>query len=285
MRLSHKLDRKALHEWIEAKAVEADLDEFWKSMATLKDGEGFFWSPEWLKRFERVQFDRATTFHPGETRRVGVKAKSVQLVDVRSFVEKVNKQLAKKMVAVPDIPQQGTRSGRFKSDAPNPSSSPQEIIAHPAVVGRWSSKESNLPPQPTHEELDKLKDEIAHLKDENHQLLTSLRLAEDRLVKVRNHLRPQYDTLKFLFEEMGTPQGTNGVVNKDAYTPWLAKAGRAGAKRLLEILLDRGQCTRNQLGTLGGVSANSSTFRAYMAWFKRNGLVEVEGDNVRLLPV
>jgi len=57
-------------------------------------------------------------------------------------------------------------------------------------------------------------------------------------------------------------------------------AGKPGARRMLELLIEHGELTKGQLSTLSGVA--SSTFRGGMAWLKRNGLVTVEGDTVRL---
>jgi hypothetical protein len=42
----------------------------------------------------------------------------------------------------------------------------------------------------------------------------------------------------------------------------------------IEVLIERPELTRVQLATLGGVSFKSSTFRNYLSWLKRNGLVE-----------
>ncbi len=39
--------------------------------------------------------------------------------------------------------------------------------------------------------------------------------------------------------------------------------------------------TRVQLGTLAGYTASGGTFGAYLSTLRRNGLVEVDGDEVR----
>lgn len=283
MRMSHKLDRKALKDWIEAKAVNADLEECWNSMATLKSGEAWFWSPEWLGVFERVQFNQRTTYHPGETRTVGQKAKSVVLADVQSFVEKVNRQLSRVVVPAP------TTTSHARSTTAPSTTPPAPIFP------RW-------PPRVTSEEATAMLEEFrkkypevvqyhvqvasADVHEENLKLRAANATLKTKLDAALKVLKPEYEKSKALarlFEEVS--ESSNGAVNKAAYEPWMAKAGRTGAKRLLEILLDRPELTRNQLATLGGVSVKSSTFRTYMAWFKRNGLTEVDGDIVRLLPV
>jgi len=78
---------------------------------------------------------------------------------------------------------------------------------------------------------------------------------------------------------------THASIDGSVYEPWLQKAGRRGCRRMLETVIDRRELTKNQLGTLSGVPASKSTFRAYMAWMKANGLIEVEGELVRLRTV
>lgn len=108
-------------------------------------------------------------------------------------------------------------------------------------------------------------------------------MAEGKLASVRTLLQTDYDLLKAVFDEVGVD--SNGRATRSIYEPWLEKAGRTGCRRFLELLIERKSLTRSQLATLGVVSERSSTFRAYMAWLKRNGLIVVEGDTVRLQTV
>lgn len=78
---------------------------------------------------------------------------------------------------------------------------------------------------------------------------------------------------------------TAGAADRSVYEPWLQKAGRKGCRRMLEILVERGQLTRNQLGTLAGIPNGKRTFRAYLSWLKTNGLVEVIGEDIKLRAV
>jgi Helicase HerA, central domain len=246
-------DRQALQEWIEAKATARGLDKFVSELAGLPNGHAWFWSPHWLNVFERIRIRERLTFHPGATRTMGIAPKAVALADVGQFVDRLRRQLTKHRVAAPRVEQQ-PEFRRYRQARSGPL---LEIDDSPGQLA----------------ELESLRSQLA-------QERTARSDAERRLATVREVLRPQYESLKGLFEQLGG--GATGAVNRSAFEPWLAKAGRAGCRRLLETLIERPQLTRPQLGTLGGVSHKSSTFRAYIAWLNRNGLIETNGDTITL---
>ncbi len=66
-------DRRALEAWVEANDDEGRLVEFMDSLASLKRGEAWLWSPSWLKVFKRVQVRSRRTFDSSSTPTVGQK--------------------------------------------------------------------------------------------------------------------------------------------------------------------------------------------------------------------
>lgn len=253
MRTTGPHDRHALEEWIEAKATERGLDKFLSGVASLPNGEAWFWSPQWLNKFERVKIRARETFHPGATRMIGAASVPVSLADVGDFVDRLRRQLAKRQVAVPEKVE-------------------RRVIEFSNGMRIESGNETTLAV------------ENAALR----QQLSAERLGraeiEKRLETVRTWLKPQFETLQALFTQLGNDKPV-GRVDRSVYEPWLAKASRTGCRRLLEALLERPELSKAQLGTLTGVSYKTSTFRSYMAWLKRNALVEVDGDTVRLRQV
>ncbi len=255
-------DQAALKEWIAARATDRGLEKFLSDLAGLPNGHAWFWSPHWLNTFERVRIRERLTFHPGATRTVGTAPKAVALAEVGEFVEKLRRQLSKRQIAA--APQR----------APHQLPRPGEVLQKP---GFDFTKEA----QPSRSleasaEAESLRAQLAAERGARAE-------TDRRLAAVRDCLRPQYEALRGLFEQLGAIKA-NGI-DRGAFEPWLAKAGRAGCRRLLETLLERPELSKPQLGTLAGVSYKSSTFRAYMAWLKRNGLIETEGDTVRLRQV
>lgn len=267
-RSTHNLDRKAFKEWLEGKVMD---DKLWKKfpneLAGLKNGECFFWSPAWLERFERLRTRQRETFHPGETRKVGVRPNTVSLSDAAEFVERVRRQLAGRKMA----------AGAEHLALPDPPARSLKTVKTPRSE---DGEEGLLPldvPDPRETEIRTLKDQLAKERQ-------GRAAAEKRLEAVRKMLKPQYDSLRTLFEELGT--GTEGGAGDRAvYEPWLEKAGGGKRRAMLAVMVERGELTRSQLATLAAVSIRSSTYRNNLSWMKVNKLVEVEGDHIRLMAV
>lgn len=268
MRTVGKHDRKALMEWLEPKFGEQGFDEkgiraegtkLVNSLAALDSGVAYFWSPHWLKQFKKVRLRDRTTFHPGQTRSVGKTIGPVTLSDVTEFVEKVRRQFS----------------------VSKPVSVPARKV--PAAVPMSKALLDATFPTVSVQEVDDLKNRVAELQKQIAEERVRRADAENRLAAVRKFMGPQYEAMKKLFEKLGTP-GSNGAADPSAYAPWLEKAGKRGTKRLLEIMIDRGEVTRTQLATLAGLG-QTGTFRNYLSWLKSNSLVEVNGETVRLRPV
>lgn len=72
--IPHDRDRKAIREWV----VEQDVDTHaeLQGLPSLAQGEAYFWSPQWLGIFEKVQVKQKTTFDASATPTVGGKRKA-----------------------------------------------------------------------------------------------------------------------------------------------------------------------------------------------------------------
>lgn len=68
-------DKKAIQEWIKENASDEKMGEFMKSLALLKVGEFWFWSPAWLACLKKVRVRRRTTFDSSATPKAGKKRK------------------------------------------------------------------------------------------------------------------------------------------------------------------------------------------------------------------
>ena len=87
-------DRKALKEWVEAHSAEGDFEKFMASLPSLKTGEGWIWSPEFLGIFKRIKIRARETFHP-DREKIGDKFVMPQLeqIDIQSFITKFESSL------------------------------------------------------------------------------------------------------------------------------------------------------------------------------------------------
>jgi hypothetical protein len=257
-------DRKALSEWlnIHNRADNGFLDD----IQGLENGEGYFWSPQWMKDFVKVKVRERETFHPGETRKVGKAQKAVDLCDVREFVEKIRPQLTKTVVAV-------------KANGPEG----MEDVAVEMMLDRKIEKAIPSVPMVEKSKLDEALQENSKLGS---RLMEASRKANDaarKIETVRKLLSPQYEALKALFGEIEASETV--AENEEVYTPWLQKAGNGKRRKMLEVVIQRKEVTRAQLSTLSGTSINSSGFKNSLSWMKVNQLVDVEGDVVRLKAV
>jgi hypothetical protein len=72
MRTTAPQDTGAIRAWVEHHGLERELVS---SLPSLKNGEGWVWSPEWLGVMQRVRFRRRETFDSGATPVAGAKAK------------------------------------------------------------------------------------------------------------------------------------------------------------------------------------------------------------------
>lgn len=104
--LTSPQDRKALREWVEAKADAKPLADFEAGLAALKRQEAWVWSPEVLDKFGQFRVRDMLTFHPDKThlRKVGLlHAKPVER-NVSAFIERLTTALAgKKAPAFPQV--------------------------------------------------------------------------------------------------------------------------------------------------------------------------------------
>jgi hypothetical protein len=82
-------ERKALEEWVQEAGADRKLVG---ELPGLERGEGFVWSPSWLRIFDRVHFAKKTTFDASATPEVGKAARAATLAAVD--VEQLRADLA-----------------------------------------------------------------------------------------------------------------------------------------------------------------------------------------------
>jgi hypothetical protein len=87
-------ERKALEEWVQEAGADRKLVG---ELPGLSRGEGYVWSPSWLKVFRKVKFNSKTTFDASATPEVGKAAKAAKLsdVDVAKLRESLQEVVAK----------------------------------------------------------------------------------------------------------------------------------------------------------------------------------------------
>lgn len=270
-----KPDRRAVRDWIaEVVSPEPDdpiIDEFLNSLPSLADGEGWWWSPQWLKQFGRVKIRARKTFHPGRTRSVEDTPVQVKLSDPRDFVDRFRAVLetkpkaAPRMVEVGGIVEHGDRKAQRATTAEN---------ARVDAVRQIQVAQERA--QAAEGEAGRLRGQVADL----HRRLGT---ATATIGSLRQALEPQYRAMQALFAELDGAAAAGGIGGFDRATfeAWFPKL-RSGARLMLQALLERGgELTIAQLGHYLRRKTSGGTWRADIGQLRSCQLVG-PGDPVRL---
>jgi hypothetical protein len=264
LRCIGKRDRVAAKEWI-AEVVQMEDDEeadlrahtFMASLAKLNDGEAWFWSPQWLKRFDKVQLRRRKTFHAGETRKVGEAAKQVALSRVDDFVRRFSDQLSRR----PEAPTK-EKKGKKNGDAVL---TPVPDMVHTVPLAELKSSQ---------EEAAQLRGQMAGL----HQRVGQ---TEASMAAVRTALEPLYVPLRRVFEELDKAAPAAAVANPALLAEWKERLG-SGPSKVIDALVQHGPSTKRQLATLCVFALKNWRFTAHLTRLLENGVIEQIGDKYQL---
>jgi hypothetical protein len=92
MRLMGPHDLKAIKQWTDAHGTEEQAEQLLSSLATLKTGDGWVWSPSWLNVFKRTHFRSRETFDSSATPEVGkrvIAPKVIAKVDLDALGDEI----------------------------------------------------------------------------------------------------------------------------------------------------------------------------------------------------
>ena len=91
-------DIEAVKKWVKLNATKEQQDEFLSSLASLKTGEAWVWSPVWLEVFKKVQIRERRTFNSSATPKVGekkIEPAKLADVDLAALSEKMSATIEK----------------------------------------------------------------------------------------------------------------------------------------------------------------------------------------------
>jgi len=98
LRVMAPQDRQAVEAWIEAHGTEKEKESFTSSLASLKRGQAWFWSPGWLDLFKLVQIRDRETFDSSATPKVGQvasKPRKLSRVDIARLGQQIQATVEK----------------------------------------------------------------------------------------------------------------------------------------------------------------------------------------------
>lgn len=289
-RLTGPQDRKALDTWVEAHGSTEKRDEMAASLASLKTGEAWFWSPAWLDVFTKTQVHRPDTFDSSATPKVGedrIVPQSFATVDLDSLRDRLAETIEKAEADDPSalrrrIKSLETELARAKK---NNTKAEPEIIEQVIEV----EKTIEVVPDAVQDALSaaaRLLEDIGsdlgtvrdRMVDAHRQVLVSLRdLPEPRTVTAPPPAKQQKPKRRAQPATKTSPTRTSSTkASTDSDAPKL----KAGARRILDTLARHHptKLTRSQIGTLSRFKISGGTFQTYWSTLKRAGYVEERDD-------
>lgn len=251
-------ERKALKEWVVDQGMDVNLLDELPGLAV---GTAYVWSPQWLRVLRKVRIGKKRTYNASATPELGEKVVSRELAPV---------DLEQLQVAMKDVVARASET--------DPKSLRKRVAELEAQLrkAQGAAPAERLVPvsvvEPEH---------LERLEKVSAELVGAIREA-------RALARPEEVARRIDALAAGRPAPSPAPSQRAALrvVPSTESAGGLGAgeRRMLGALAMKHPepLSRAQLGVLSGYAASGGTFRTYLPTLKRLGLVEQNGDTVRL---
>ena len=264
-------ERKALEEWVQEVGADRKLVG---ELPSLAQGEGYVWSPSWLRIYERVHFAKKETFDASATPIVGkeTKAASLSAVDV----EKLRIDMA-------DVVAQAEKD--------DPKALRKRIVELEREIVKTK--------KPVEAIVEVKKVEVPTVLPKDYvRILDAVKSFEkaaprfEILTKVFNEAVSQFNSIGRTLEQFNNRQPiklslskTPPIYSKPVSTYFKSTTFenattplRAGAMKMLNWLAGTGTLSKQRLATLSGFAVTGGTFNTYISELKRNGWIVGNGD-------
>lgn len=270
-------ERKALEGWVQEAGADRSLVG---ELPSLGRGEGYVWSPAWLRIYKRVKFARKQTFDASATPEVGQAARAASLSAVD--VEVLRSDLAEMIE---------------KAKAEDP----RELRRRIAVLEGELRKAKGAVPAITPEEIAKIRKAAA--EEVRAQLTRNIQRAGTEIQKILEMimegvgyaaiLQPIKHPGQFAeksklperpipLEKHGAPERTSGFPSSHDGRKQEAGLGESGLKRMLIALAQRDGLSARQLGVRAGMSSSSGTFGTYLGKARSSGWITGSRDRLEI---
>lgn len=247
-----------LEKWL--KSVDADnQQEIVKSLSSLQKGQCWFWDGA-SRGPVLIQIPEKDTVHPDRRDLSGSSGVvSIPGIDVTTFVERMNKALAKQ-ISVPKASKESARQ-------------PLKI----------EERRDNTLVIQLREENQRQVEKIQELTDD---LRTANRRTAERdaqLETVREMLKPDYERMQKIFGELGNGSEVPAGVDPARYAHWFPKLV-GYQKDMLQAFIENKRLTRDRLGLIIGKKVKGNgTFGDYVTALKGKGLIYEDGNELVLV--
>ena len=268
-------ERKALEDWVQ----EADADrKLIGELPSLERGQGYVWSPAWLKVFKKVRFSQKTTFDASATPEVGKTIKAATLsnvdieklkVDMQDIVEKAEQDDPKALRRrIADLEKQ-LRTGKT-----DPAAIEKAVRAAEMAKERQFASERD-----------------GMIKATGNYLKVIAAIGKTVAPFLEQQVGPDRTKLQGTFvapvvnSSKPTPAPTAVFSHQGEDIPMHTideKPLTGGAKRMVEVLTSKYpmKFTKSSLATLSRMKPTSGTFSTYLSTLRAKGLIVEENGLV-----
>lgn len=285
-------ERKALDEWVQEAGADRKLVN---ELPGLGRGEGYVWSPSWLRKFEKVKFAKKTTFDASATPEVGKLAKAalVSTVDIEALRESLQEVVVQSEKTDPKALQRRVRELERELQ--------QAERARAAVEAQSQSQsQSQGLSESEREEIEALRETVSQLQQEADAMAAQLVTYKERIahaVAMSENLHavlsePEMEAVARTIPAIALPKPriqlreglpsrriTTATVATIATAPAVREsvALRAGARRMLAVLCQWSPAGRTeaQVASQVGMKRTGGTFGAYKSDLVKGGYMVV----------
>ena len=276
-------ERKALEEWIREAGEDRSIVD---KLPSLHQGEGYVWSPSWLRIFKKVNFNKKSTFDTSATPKLGEATKSAKIskMDIEKLREqmvnvvgKINQEKLDRKSLIDEI-------SRLKKELKSKPKAELNLDVIEGLKKRAHNEGFN-------EAKKEIMREVDFLRKEN-KCLIGIMDKVGNLLKVKPALRPEYSfkPKTILTKEPSkvdyTKEITPKVTNKSPISYESDTNRNLGicARKLYSVLFvnQDTEFTKVQLGLLSGYSTKSGGFRNSLAQLNSMGLIQRNNGKISI---
>lgn len=303
MRTTSPQDRDAVEAWLKHHAQSREIID---SLPTLKDGEAWVWSPQFLEKTICTRFRLSHTYDSGETpklrrsRRAPATLADVDLAQIRTAMAAVVEEAAKNDPAVlrARVEELEDEVAELRAHVPEPE---VKVVERPIVLKGHLEQLQSIATEADElgqelrsqsETLGKLADRFESQVTEIMEEVSAVEAFEPpdpvpaprRQTAIGPRSPPVVDPTLRDARPVIDGKRRNGVT-REAATGDQFRALPKGARAIMEAIASfRGNLTRSQVATLAGLSPNSGTFSNYLSMLRTGGRISdaFEGDIIAL---
>lgn len=258
----------ALSKWL-AVSDTKNRKELIDSLPVLEKGECWVWGSG-SQEPRKIKVLPKNTLHPD--RRNPVPYASASKCDVTTFVKSMTELLQ----------DMGADSQSDSADSGKP---PKKRRKHEKDSGADSVQmvkpANNNQVNQLRQQVNQLKQQLSDSEKDYKQKLEEEKMVSQnlrsQLDSIKKYLKPQYDTLRNIFEGSADSVNSPSAANLEQWKVWLDKL-QGKNKTMLEVLIKQGKLTKAQLALQVGMSAGGGGFNNYLSKLRTLGLVKQEGD-------